>query len=174
MTNPDPFSWYEFFEDFQTGLAGLLGFVGVMITLWWNARLSRKQQERETSLQAQAVRQAILAELIRYRNAYKTQSELESLVTTKVPRLKRDVSEPLMGQIGVLANEGIDINVVLNALGIIDATEKKMHLISIEVSPEFFTIQPREIPAFRGMIQKMAKAVGPAIEELTEPRSAKR
>ncbi|MDR3473738.1 MAG: hypothetical protein P4M09_18940 [Devosia sp.] len=33
--------WYAVLKDFQSGVTGLLGFVGVMLTLWWNGRISR-------------------------------------------------------------------------------------------------------------------------------------
>lgn len=36
---------YAVLKDFQSGMVGVLGFTGVMLTLWWNARLARIARE---------------------------------------------------------------------------------------------------------------------------------
>jgi hypothetical protein len=32
--------FYEIVKDFQSGIVGILGFIGVIITLWWNANVA--------------------------------------------------------------------------------------------------------------------------------------
>ena len=44
-------------------VATFVGFTGVMVTLWWNARLQRQQHEREAKHERAAVACVLLAEL---------------------------------------------------------------------------------------------------------------
>src|SRR5262249_34672253 len=32
--------FYNIVKDFQSGIVGILGFIGVIITLWWNAHVA--------------------------------------------------------------------------------------------------------------------------------------
>ncbi|MAZ02539.1 MAG: hypothetical protein CMN56_05315 [Sneathiella sp.] len=54
---------WDFLKDFQTGIVGILGFAGVILTLWWNARLQRKSREHEIEIERKALHIALLTEL---------------------------------------------------------------------------------------------------------------
>lgn len=58
------------FETYQTFFAGLLGFVGVIITMIVNATLQRNHQTRQIKHDANALRVALKSELIENKNAY--------------------------------------------------------------------------------------------------------
>jgi hypothetical protein len=57
----------------DTLIVGFLGFLGgilgVMVTLWWNARLQRKQEERRERQEARTLRRALIEGLKQQREA---------------------------------------------------------------------------------------------------------
>jgi len=54
---------HDALKDFQSGIVGLLGFSGVIITLWWNARLARNAREQQISQARSTIRTAMREEL---------------------------------------------------------------------------------------------------------------
>jgi len=54
---------FDLLARYQTGLVGLLGFAGVIVTLWWNASLSARAQRRAVKSEIASLRAALLAEL---------------------------------------------------------------------------------------------------------------
>src|SRR5690606_22562409 len=58
-----PVCLYQLAKDFQTVIVGLIGFSGVIFTLYTNARLSRKQHERNISHEKEILKAALHAEL---------------------------------------------------------------------------------------------------------------
>ena len=50
-------------EKYQTLFVGLIGFAGVIATLFQNARLNRKQHERDLLHERTTLRQAMISEL---------------------------------------------------------------------------------------------------------------
>jgi hypothetical protein len=65
----------EMIQTYQTLIVGLIGFVGVMVTLWWNARLQREQEERRERRGASALRRALIEELKQQRKALQVRAE---------------------------------------------------------------------------------------------------
>ncbi|MCA8863944.1 MULTISPECIES: hypothetical protein [unclassified Halomonas] len=61
---------YQLAQDFQTLIVGFLGFSGVIFTLYMNARLSRKQYDRNITHEAKTIRTALHAELELARRAF--------------------------------------------------------------------------------------------------------
>lgn len=61
-------TWYEKFKDFQS----LLGFGGVILTLWWNAKLKRDEHKRVVDHQRTTLLAALRAELNASRKHYLT------------------------------------------------------------------------------------------------------
>jgi hypothetical protein len=55
--------FYEYIKAFQSGLVGILGFIGVIITLWGNARLAERKRLRERDEERQTLRSALRQEL---------------------------------------------------------------------------------------------------------------
>ena len=70
--------WPTLLKDYQSGLVGLLGFTGVIITLFVNAYLSRAQHRRVIAHDRRSVRAALLADLTRIRDAFGAQIEVYS------------------------------------------------------------------------------------------------
>ena len=50
---------YNVIKDFQSGLVGILGFIGVIATLWWNAHSAERARAQELN-QARETQQSAL------------------------------------------------------------------------------------------------------------------
>jgi|GEM_PF-3518150 len=61
----------ELFRQFQTLIVGVVGFTGVIITLAVNARLARKQHERQIQHDSRVLRIALRAELSAIAETYR-------------------------------------------------------------------------------------------------------
>jgi hypothetical protein len=61
-TDP-PLTWYTFVKDFQALVGTLVGFGGVCLTLWANARVTEVRRADEIGHDRNAVRVMLLAEL---------------------------------------------------------------------------------------------------------------
>jgi hypothetical protein len=99
---------YNILKDFQSGIVGILGFAGVIITLWWNAhlaRISRVQQIDQTRLTMQtALRtelQSVREELANLDRAFKENSAQPIRFTLEPPY----VYPKLVKDIGTLESE---------------------------------------------------------------------
>ena len=60
----------EHVEKFQELIGTLVGFAGVMLTLWFNARQERQQHQRQVEHERSAIRAMLLAELKRNSEAF--------------------------------------------------------------------------------------------------------
>lgn len=55
--------FFSLIKDFQSGLVGILGFIGVIVTLLWNARLAERNRQRERDQIRQTLQSALRQEL---------------------------------------------------------------------------------------------------------------
>jgi hypothetical protein len=135
MSNP---STYEVVRDFQTLIVGTVAFIGVIVTMVVNARLSRRQHDRGVS----AVRAALLAELTRNRDTFRAYlKELEDPEKGKHPFTfpKTSVSsfyDLLADRIGLLSSS--EIYTVINAY---DAAKRIHFNVKLVIAA-----YPKEVP----------------------------
>ena len=59
----------ELLEKFQTGIVGLVGFAGVILTLFVNARISRRQAREDQNHERKVLAHALLSELTSLRRS---------------------------------------------------------------------------------------------------------
>jgi type II secretory pathway pseudopilin PulG len=55
--------FYNVIKDFQSGLVGILGFIGVIVTLWWNAHSAEQTRAQELNQARQTLQSALHQEL---------------------------------------------------------------------------------------------------------------
>lgn len=55
--------FYNVIKDFQSGLIGILGFIGVIITLWWNAHSAEQTRVQERNQARHTLQSALQQEL---------------------------------------------------------------------------------------------------------------
>lgn len=162
---------YEFAKDFQSAIVGIVGFGGVIWTQKSNARLTRDQHELERRHGAEALKSSFLTELKMFQSIFKYQAGTPPVQPDDgghrlVPRIRRDVSVPLMKDIGLLTILGIDVDKILDAIVSIDELDRKLPLISGEVTDQHFAIFNERWPDFRAMVSSMDLKLAPAIQEL--------
>jgi hypothetical protein len=97
--------FYEVVKDFQSGIVGILGFIGVIITLWWNAHVAavaRNEQLHDAQVTLQsALHQELVSireELVNIRDAASDKSPLSFQFTLEQPY----VFHTLVKDIGIL------------------------------------------------------------------------
>src|SRR5712671_1506325 len=55
--------FYNVIKDFQSGVVGILGFIGVIITLWWNAHSAEQTRVQERNEARHTLQSALRQEL---------------------------------------------------------------------------------------------------------------
>lgn len=63
MPTEPPFTWYALAKDFQTLFGTLVGFAGVCLTLWFNARVGDSRRADEIAHDRRTLRFALASEL---------------------------------------------------------------------------------------------------------------
>jgi hypothetical protein len=161
--------WYELLIDFQTAIIGIIGFWFVIRGSKYNARLIREQHELEREQNAEALKSSFLAELKMFQKAFKVQASglpPQQGEVLLVPRIRRDVSVPLMKDIGLLTILGIDIDKILFALVSIDEFDRKVPIAFPNPNAEHFSVNLGKFGLLKGMAEGMDSALAPAIQEL--------
>jgi hypothetical protein len=99
-------------REFQSGIVGIIGFGGVIITLWSNARIARNQREAAIDHERQTLRTALTEELKMLRDAYAHNAEYCARHVGKqggsfdVPLLEMtDLYESMRDKLGLLSPE---------------------------------------------------------------------
>jgi hypothetical protein len=105
---PSPvFSWYQLFKDFQNILLGLIGFIGVIITLVVNAYLARATGAEAIEHQRKALRVALAEELRQIKTGLSERLEAfndphQPAAVLIAPMLATDIYSTVVKDIGLL------------------------------------------------------------------------
>jgi hypothetical protein len=68
----------------DTLIVGFVGFLGVMVTLWWNARQQRQLEERRECREAMGLRKALIEELKQQRAALRETADSLAAQATSI------------------------------------------------------------------------------------------
>lgn len=137
---------YQLATDFQTFIVGLIGFSGVIFTLYTNARLSRKQHERNISHEKETLKAALHAELGLARRTF---SRIGTPIDERNERDKIDegsgaffpeyysqsVYQSLISKIGLLPLPAI--SQVIDAYSLIGELPTRLRLLSSDHDESF-------------------------------------
>lgn len=100
------------FDKYQTFVAGIIGFAGVIITILMNAKLARDQHKRELRHEADAVRSALITELKLLCNSYELRIEQLGDMRGRSALINEYVANQaylqLLQKIGLLTREEIE------------------------------------------------------------------
>ncbi len=103
----------DLLSEYQTFIVGLLGFIGVVITMIVNAKIQRNLQIRQRQHEAESVRTALLVELRANVKIYKDHIEDFSRLDGDhaiVPRkVVNKVYQTLLPSIGLLSVEEVEL-----------------------------------------------------------------
>ncbi len=175
-----PYADITFFTKYQTFLVGLLGFLGVMATLWWNARLARVARIEAAAHERATLRVAIIEELKLVKAAFElriSQSDPKTADYSYIPKrqLPSTIYDKLVDRIGLLTSE--EVAAVMHAYGLLEQLPERLGLISEEVtehdgvpshmSDSFFIVKSEHMDEARRIHESYLKVIEVAINKLT-------
>lgn len=164
---------YEILKEFQTAIVGIVGFVGVILTLAMNARLARRQHELETHARRTAVRASLLAELDAFLGILERNSKVRDDLKpgqAAVPRVHRLLSKEMVGEIGLL--EPDEIALTLEALIAVDDLDRKLCLVAVEVAEHHVFISHEDEKIRSSIYRGLIPSVSAAVKKLSENSSS--
>lgn len=136
-----PFDDVTIFSRYQTFFVGLLGFLGVMATLWWNARLARAARTATIDHDRAVIRTALQEELKAIKSAFVSRVEiLEEAEGGSTPQILVPadslitIYDRLVERLGLLSAE--EVRLVLRAYLTAREVPGKLRLLSLQRSNE--------------------------------------
>lgn len=170
-------SWYERFKDFQS----LLGFGGVILTLWWNAKLKRDEHERIIAHERKTLVAALRAELwankqLHFRTLQQMEAENAKLAYF-IMNPARDVFASATSKVGLLKPlqaSGI-IHAYSNLAIVPQALKETVSLLrtvrgdstKLEMNGDLLTIRATDFEVAIPVIKSTIEALEKEIEALT-------
>ncbi|MYA88804.1 MAG: hypothetical protein F4X97_10200 [Boseongicola sp. SB0662_bin_57] len=134
---------YELFKDFQSALVGVVGFIGVILTLVGNAWLTRRQhrfEQDQLRLMVEAgLREELRAFLEMAERNVQSLGNWDSDRNLNVPRIRPLVSERLIQDLGLL--EADKAQAALKGVMTVREMHRKLTLLARCVSEEYITIE---------------------------------
>lgn len=160
------------FETYQTFFAGLLGFLGVIITLLLNGKLQRDLRKREIDHQANSIRTAIRAELLMNKGAYDLRLEqfgddVENKHALLPNKIFDEVFHKLLDQLGIL--EEAEVEKVLHAYHLMSELPYKLRIMTGTDSiggyqDEWIRLKKEDISVAKDMHEKFLPVIEDAID----------
>jgi hypothetical protein len=133
-----------FIATYQTLVVGILGFVGVMATLAFNARLARRAEDRKITHEARALRTALVEERKVQRDAlmHAADTSKQTDAPTKLGRndaltpLHRwsDIFDKSIDKLGLLRSD--EVATILDAYLPLKELTPKIRLLETRVPPD--------------------------------------
>ena len=152
----------------ETIFIGILGFVGVMITLWYNGKLAREQREDERNHERETLRAALIEELKINRTALRENADTlkgdppEETGGAFIPTDPMDdVYRALVSRIGLLSQT--EVSKIITAYLSLRTYNAKLFLVGVpvETSPRHVQVPAKNI----AMLAKMQEGVIDPIDE---------
>ena len=157
-------------EKYQTLLVGLVGFSGVIMTLYANSRLDRKQHEREMQHEKRALRQALISELrilqgiLEDRSKTKPEGEYsDCMFPAHIPDT---VYRTFLPRIGILNSE--EVSAVMGAYVLLAELPQRLYLLSPAAnvergSQDYIYIEEQNLVTAAGIHKVFLKEVSKAL-----------
>jgi hypothetical protein len=128
------------FEKYQTFIVGILGFGGVMFTIYMNARLSRVQHNLQINHEREALRTAIYSELELIRKMFEGRCDMAQekggLQSAFYPEhISNQVYLQFINRIGLLSAS--EIEAVMEAYALVSDLPIRLQLLSTDHDPSF-------------------------------------
>lgn len=129
-----------FFETYQTFIVGIIGFGGVMFTIYMNAHLSREQHERNIKHDRESLRIAISSELKLILKMLNHRCEMvdenEEIGSAFYPdHVSTQVYIQFINKLGLLS--GKEIEAVMEAYALINDLPIRLQLLTTEHDPSY-------------------------------------
>ena len=166
---------HDLFKDFQTLLVGLLGFAGVIFTLWQNAKAARRWRDEEWDHEREVLRTALLEELRINRDALEENAKrLEkpppnaedgAVIPTD---LMNDAYRSFVSEIGLLSQN--EVSKVMGAYLSLQTYNAKLFLVGVptETSPRHVHVPAEHLKMLAAMMEEVIKPIDAAINSLQD------
>lgn len=164
--------WAEI-EKFQTLTAGIVGFAGVIFTLWYNGKVTREQRREERHHEREVLRAALITEL--KINCSALEGNLESL--NKIPNdgsvgayvptdLMDDAYRSFVPRLGLLSQ--VEVGKVMGAYLSLRTYNAKLFLVGapVHTSPRHVQVPENNVQILRDMQKTFLIPIKEAIEAL--------
>ena len=155
---------YEFLKEFQTAIVGVLGFVGVILTLNFNARLARRQHKLEQAERRKVVEIGLHEEFRAFLQM--VERNIEHLDPGKggylnIPRIRPVISDHLIQDVGML--ERGKAQAALKGVMTMQDLNRKLTLLALGVSDDYITVvglkEEHVIASYRSALPNLREAV---------------
>jgi len=168
-----------YFEKYQTFIVGILGFGGVIFTIYMNARLSRVQHERQVAHDREALRTAISSELGLIRKILSGRCEQvdgnDEVSSAFYPEhISTEVYDHIMGNIGLLSQR--EIEAVIEAYALVNDLPIRLQLLSTDHDssfdrPGYIYIDAKHAKTAIGIHKSFLPKIEQAIQTLINSRN---
>ena len=170
-------TFWHALQTYQTLVVGFVGFTGVIITLWFNARTARDQRRDELAHEREVLRVALIAELKINRRSLRENAETlrenppDSEGGAFVPTDPMDdVYRAFVPRIGLLSQD--EVGKVMDAYLTLETFDAKLFLIGVPVptSPRHVNVPGSNLPILAGMQESVLGPIDEAIGALEKSR----
>ncbi|WP_282608956.1 hypothetical protein [Pelagibius sp. Alg239-R121] len=170
---------YDVAKDFQTLIVGILGFAGVMTTLWFNSWQARMQRLAERQHERETLRAAILEELkiIHYATMQNVEAGNEGFLSepaaSAVPVYQlSDAYNSFVGRLGLLSED--EVASIMQAYLSYRAFHANLTLFGKPLghTGAFVEIPSQKSEILIEMYQKLSPKIESAIQAIERERTA--
>jgi hypothetical protein len=165
-------SWTSI-QPFQTLIVGIIGFAGVITTLWFNASQARQQRTLERLHEAETLRVALIEELKISRTAVvENSSNMDMAQDAFVPTAPMDdVYRTFTGRIGLLSE--LEVGKVMIAYLTLRTFHAKLFLIGVPVhtGDHHVRVPIKNAPLLAGMFKNLLDPINDAIQAMESARA---
>ena len=165
---------YQLMKDFQTLFVGVIGFVGVIITLRINSRILREQHERSIRHDREVLKTALCAELKLNRKSFSDkalsseegQEESDAFYPIE---MNTRIYQNFIDKLGLLSTE--EVSAVVNAYTLIEEAPMRLGLLSSGYDesynkPGYIFIKAEHSKTAAGVYKSFLPAIDTALEKL--------
>lgn len=165
--------WLWWLQQFQGTLVGLVGFAGVIITLFMNDLIARRQREASVVHERQTLRTALAEELQVLRSMYESNARACLIAQEKVPNPPphaafdvpiyemTDVYDRTTARLGILTSA--ELGKVMRAYMM--HRQMRHRIVTLLADPQSITATSVKVPATRGVLLKaMCESLVPELD----------
>lgn len=158
-------SLWTLVKDFQSLIVGVVGFLGIIFTLWFNARQARRDREAELNQERETLRAALLEELkIVHASLERNKADRKEGKAAFVPTDPMDDAYKAFTQrIGLLTRS--EVQKVMYAYLTLRTFEAKLFLIGtpVHTSDRHVQIPHENMSLFYSMEDSLVEPINDAI-----------
>jgi len=163
----------DWLNNYQTLIGVVVGFTGVILTLWYNAKTARDQRDEEREHERKALRVALIAELQINRNALEEKSRQireNSSMGALVPTDRMDGAyQSFLPRIGLLSKG--EVNKVMEAYLSLETYNAKLFVLGmpVDTTPRHVKVTTSNLQTLAGIQERLLGPLDEAIKALEEP-----